>query len=117
MTEIIEGVLNVDSWPQVIVIIAGLCFLGYRQWLDSRKLNKVVDNASAAAEATAIVAHEVQPNSGKSLKDVAERTESNTADVLSAVQSVSDKLDAHLSVAVEESAILAQLKEKYLDTE
>ena len=136
MNDIIEGVLSVDTWPQVIVIGLGLAFLGWRQWLDSRKLNTVVDttaeaaskaavaasNASKVADDVALVAHEVQNNSGKSLRDVADRTETNTTDVLTAVQAVSDKLDAHLSVAVEESATLAdvksttdQLREKFLD--
>lgn len=125
MNEIIEGILNVDSWPQVIVIVAGLGYLAARQYIDSRKLNTVVDTtAQAASEAAAaatragqvaddvaLVAHEVQNNSGQSLRDVADRTETNTSDVLSAVQSVSDKLDAHLSVAVEESATLSEVKD------
>lgn len=136
MIEIIEGVLHVESWIQVVVIGLLLAFLIARQWLDSRKLNtvqKVTEQAaneaavaSAAAgkvaEDVALVAHEVQNNSGKSLRDVADRTETNTSDVLTAVQAVSDKLDAHLSVAVEESATLAevksttdQLREKFLD--
>lgn len=138
MDDIIEGVLAVDTWPQVIVIGLGLGFLAWRQWLDSRKLNTVVstteqaatkaavaaDSASKVADDVALVAHEVQNNSGKSLRDVADRTETNTSDVLTAVQAVSDKLDAHLSVAVEESATLAevknttdQLREKFLGTE
>lgn len=124
MTEIIDGVLHVDSWIQVAVIALGLAFLGWRQWLASRKLDTVVNTtetaATVAAEAAtaagkvaddvALVAHEVQNNSGKSLRDVADRTETNTSDVLTAVQAVSDKLDAHLSVAVEESATLAEVK-------
>lgn len=136
MVEIIEGVLHVESWIQVVVIGLLLAFLVARQWLDSRKLNTVVSTTEqavtqAAAAATqagkvandvALVAHEVQNNSGQSLRDVADRTETNTTDVLTAVQAVSDKLDAHLSVAVEESATLAEVKnttdklrEKFLD--
>jgi len=111
MTEIIEGVLNVDSWPQVVVIVAGLAYLAIRAHYDGKRVRKAADHAEHAATSAAITAHEVQNNSGKSLKDVAERTESNTTDVLTAVQAVSDKLDAHLSVAVEESATLVEVKE------
>lgn len=115
MDNIIQGVLNVDSWPQVAVIIAGLAYLAWRAYLDGKRIRKAETHAENAAEAAAITAHEVQNNSGKSLKDVAERTEANTTDVLTAVQAVSDKLDEHLSFAAEESAVLNQLKAKYLD--
>lgn len=114
MTDIIEGVLNVDSWPQVIVIIAGLAYLGWRAHLDGKRIRKAEGHAEAAAESAAITAHEVQNNSGKSLKDVAERTEGKSDEVLEAVQTLSGRLDEHLSTAVEESAILAQLRDKYL---
>jgi len=115
MDNIIDGVLNVDSWPQVIVIVAGLVYLGWRAHLDSRKITKASDHAKAAAASAATAAHEVQNNSGKSLKDVAERTETKSDEVLEALGAVSDKLDAHLSVAAEEAAVLAELKAKYLD--
>jgi predicted negative regulator of RcsB-dependent stress response len=124
MGDIIDGVLQVTTWPQVVVVLGILGYLCYRAYQDGKKVEKVKDKVDEVEAQTALVAHEVQNNSGKSLRDVADRTETNTSDVLTAVQAVSDKLDAHLSVAVEESATLAEVKAttddlraKFLDAE
>lgn len=114
MEEIVEGILSVDSWPQVAVVIGVLLFLLGKQWLDGRKISRVTDTVDQVRQDTAQVAHEVQNNSGKSLKDVAERTEQNSTDIVQAVAHMSDKLDEHLSYAAEESVILRELAEHYL---
>jgi ribosomal protein L12E/L44/L45/RPP1/RPP2 len=115
MDEIVEGILRVDSWPQVAVVIGVLLFLLGKQWLDGRKINRVTNTVDQVRQDTAQVAHEVQNNSGKSLKDVAERTEQNSTDIVQAVAHMSDTRDEHLSSAAEESVVLRKLAERYLD--
>src|SRR5690606_11093747 len=115
MDEIVEGILRVDSWPRVAVVIGVLLFLLCKQWLVGRKLNRVTNTVDQVRQDTAQVALEVQNNSGKSLKDVAERTEQNNTDIVQAIAHMSDNLDEHLSYAAEESVVLRKFTDRYLD--
>lgn len=107
MNDIIKEVLAVDSWPQVAVLALGLLYLIARQWIDSRRISRVADDTKQVAADSAVAAHELQNNSGKSVKDITERTER-------AVTELAAAFDAHLTDARDKDAVLDQLRDKYL---
>lgn len=108
MDNIIEEILHVDSWQGVIVIVAGFVYLAVRDWRSTKKVEAVKTATEETNAGVGAVLHQVENNSGTSLKDAVDRIEP-------AVTEMTTKLDAHLEHAAAESAILAQLAERYLD--
>ena len=57
----INALLGVQSWPQVIVILGGLGYLAFKAYINDKKTDQIV--------------HQVQNNSGSTMKDAIDRTE------------------------------------------
>lgn len=122
MDEIITEILHVDSWQGVIVIVAGFAYLAWRDHKNSKKVENVKTQVDATNEAVAATAsgvgavlHQVENNSGTSLKDAVDRTEES-------ITELAGKMDQHLELAAQESAVLLEhtevlneLKARYLD--
>lgn len=108
MDQIIEGIFNVDSWQGVVVIVAGFAYLAWRDYRSTKKVEDVKTEVKETNAGVGAVLHQVENNSGTSLKDAVDRIEP-------AVKEMTEKLDDHLKVADAESKIIAQLAERYLD--
>lgn len=108
MDEIIQEILHVDSWQGVVVIVAGFAYLAWRDYRSTKKVETVKTQVEETNAGVGAVLHQVENNSGTSLKDAVDRIEP-------AVTEMTAKLDAHLEVAEAESKIIAQLAERYLD--
>ncbi len=115
MEEAIQWVMNIDSWQQVIVLVACLGYLAYRQWRNDKKTDRVKEqvdatNLGVAAANVGVkkVLHEVENNSGGSLKDAVDRIESGQAELV-------EMFGEHLKTSEVDSERLAALEAKYLD--
>jgi len=67
---------QVLTWPQalvaVVIILAGVVWPTIATWLNSHRTQRDLQEVKAKAE---VAAHEVRPNSGKSLADAVNRIE------------------------------------------
>lgn len=129
MGEVVEYLVEIDSWQQVVVLALVLGFLTWRQWNTSRKVNQVknqVDdtNTAVAANTAATVGtasdvgkilHEVKNNSGSSMKDAVDRIETGQAELVEALGTLGKRFAEHVAIAKASDERLAALEAKYLD--
>jgi len=93
----IPTLADVVTWPQavvaVVIVFALLMWPSVVTMISSHRTSKRLKNVEAKAEVTA---HEVRPNSGKSLADAVNRIESGLAQHLSDATEHNAKVDARL---------------------
>lgn len=115
MEEAIKWVMNIDSWQQVAVLVLCLGYLAYRQWRNDKKTEQVkaqVETANQGVAATnagvTAVLHQVENNSGTSLKDAVDRIETGQAELV-------EMFGEHVIQSEKDSERLGALEAKYLD--
>jgi preprotein translocase subunit Sec63 len=113
--ETLEWVVSIDSWQQVAVLALILAYLVYRSHRGARKVKKVEAEVSSANAGVAAVnegvtqvLHQVENNSGSSLKDAVDRIETGQAELV-------DLLGNHITESKQDSERLAALEHKYLN--
>lgn len=89
MNEMIDAIMGVQTWPQVIVILGGLAYLAYRAHVDGKKVANIENKATIAA-------HQVVNNGGGSMRDAIDRLES--------------MVTAHISDAEADTARIVELE-------
>jgi hypothetical protein len=127
--EPLEWIVNIDSWQQVAVLALVLGYLIFRSHRGAKKVRQVeakvsTTNANVAAVNDGVAAvttgveavlHQVENNSGTSLKDAVDRIETGQAELVQMfgehIES-SEKDSERLELANER---LAALEAKYLD--
>ena len=115
MEEAIQWIMEVDSWQQVAVLALCLIFLGYRQWRNDRKTQQVKEQVETTNQGVAAtnagvkaVLHQVENNSGGSMKDAVDRIEEGQAELV-------EMFGEHVKKSDIDSERLAALEAKYLD--
>lgn len=84
-----------DSWPAALVLMAGAaCFIVWRISPRLARMNRELGD----------VKHEMQPNSGKTLRDSADRTERIVESLAGKFDELAGAFDAHVVEARERDA-------------
>lgn len=106
----------IESWQQVAVIVAILAYLIVRSHIGARRAKRLKTEVETIAPQVAgldtgitAVLHQVENNSGSSLKDAVDRIETGQAELV-------DLVGEHIKESKVDSARLAALEEKYLDS-
>lgn len=118
--------MNIDSWEQVAVLALILGFMIWRQWRNDRKVNRKVNEVKeqtvTTQEAVGVVTtgveavlHQVENNSGTSLKDAVDRIETGQAELVEMFGQHVVNFDHHVETSEQDSERLAALEAKYLD--
>lgn len=122
MDETLEWLVNIDSWQQVAVLALILAYLIYRSHLGARRTKKVKaeveatnQNVAAVNHGVAQVLHQVENNSGGSMKDAVDRIETGQAELVELVGTLGHAFDQHVTASEKDSERLAALEAKYLD--
>jgi hypothetical protein len=124
--ETIEYLMNINSWEQVAVLALILGYLIYRQWKGERKVNRKVTEVKTQVDTTheavagvtsgvEAVLHQVENNSGSSLKDAVDRIETGQAELVELFGEHKHSFDRHVESSEKDSERLAALEAKYLD--
>lgn len=128
MDETIEWVLNIDSWQQVAVLALILLYLVWRSHRGARKVKAVEQKVTTANVGVAAVSqgveavlHQVENNSGTSLKDAVDRIETGQAELVNLVGDHVKLFGDHVEESKQDSerlaaadARLAALERKYI---
>jgi predicted secreted acid phosphatase len=116
--------MHIDSWQQVTVLALILGYLVYRSHRGARKVKQVekevtTANAGVAAvsEGVTQVLHQVENNSGTSLKDAVDRIETGQAELVNLVGDHVKLFGDHVEDSKKDSERLAALEQKYLNPE
>lgn len=122
MDEVVDWLVGIDSWQQVVVLALILGYLGWRAHATNKKVKQVksqVDDTNTAVASVdagvADVLHEVKNNSGTSMKDAVDRIESGQAELVELFGQHVQKFDEHVEIAKASDERLAALEAKYLD--
>lgn len=140
MDEVVDWIMGINSWQQVIVLALVLGFMAWRQWRTEKKVRKVDSNVESANLGVAAVAsdvqaanqgvaavaagveagfgkvlHEVENNSGTSMKDAVDRIETGQAELVELFGQHVEKFNEHVEIAKASDERLAALEAKYLD--
>lgn len=112
----------IDSWQQVAVIVAFLAYLIYRSHRGAKKVKQVKAEVTAANAGVAAVTHgveqvlhQVENNSGTSMKDAVDRIETGQAELVEMFGTHVQAFNKHVETSEQDSERLAALEAKYLN--
>lgn len=107
MDDAMEWVISIDSWQQVAVLALILAYLVYRSHKGARRVKAVDQKVEAANTGVEAVLHQVENNSGTSLKDAVDRIEEGQAELVVLLGDHVQLFGNHVEESKEDSARLA----------
>jgi hypothetical protein len=107
MDEAMEWVISIDSWQQVAVLALILAYLVYRSHKGARRVKAVDQKVEATNTGVEAVLHQVENNSGTSLKDAVDRIETGQAELVNLFGDHVQLFGNHVEESKQDSARLA----------